>query len=163
MTRSRIADVAVVLELREGVAATPSRTLEASLDCHVCGRLDRTVAFREDGATCIGEGHPFPGKLLDLAMSEAGPAVDGTRAVSLRYRAAYEAGDFVDRTADIESSDAVTWARVRLTLTCPACGAATEAAIQNNETRPKTLVCEACDAALGVDATPQPTIDTRPA
>ena len=161
--RARIADISVVLDLVEGAVVEPAASVEASIDCHVCGRLDRTVAFREDGATCIGTGHAYPGRLRDVSMAQDSEPNEAGRAVSAAYRVAYETADFVDPEHDIASSDAVTWARVRLRIVCPACGTGTEAAIQNNESRPRSLVCEGCGAAIGEDRTPQPKIETRPA
>jgi hypothetical protein len=132
--------------------------LEVSLDCFVCERLNRTVVLKlgEDSGRCTPTGHPFPGRLLEMAVR---PAI---HSLTVTYRVLYRYEPFTDRKypARGRARGAPTWARVSFTVRCPKCGAVSERSTQNNIVRPWTCGC-ACGLPLYTEEVEMPLLSWR--
>lgn len=141
-----IAQVELRLETETGVRVVFADSLEVSLDCHQCERTRRTVVFPEIGAEgrCTPTGHPFPGAAVRKRVMEPSEKVGAAVVYDLEYE--YRA--FHDVKEGVPSVAHPTWARVCLTLTCPACRKEARHSVQNNAARPCRFSCPACGCRL---------------
>jgi hypothetical protein len=110
--------------------------LEVSLDCCVCRRCWRTVAFEAGRpvGTCVRTGHAFPGRTTAKETARA--------SVTYRFEYPYEPFEDAKYPGIRHPRPGLSWARVHFTATCPACGTARPCSVQSNESRRWTTRCD---------------------
>jgi phage FluMu protein Com len=139
--------------------------VEASIDCHVCGRRDRTVEFGwGNRATCRKTGHAVGGGLDSIAQStrpvdDPGELVNPT-AMIVDYAFRWDYEPFTEESSGIPSRKRADGGRVYFTLKCPKCNTVDEFSTQQNLVRPSRIQCRHCNHLLAIDRDTQPTMET---
>lgn len=151
-------DVRALVSPNAGVSVSFGQHLEVSLDCAVCGRTHRTVAFGlpDQPGRCTLTGHEFPGFIGAANVSKS-----SRQEVELHLELSYEYSPVVDsKYPNRRSMQVPTWGRVHFSVHCPQCSRTTERAIQNNTGRPWRCVCE-CGYELYREVVAYPTFSLR--
>lgn len=146
-----------------------NNSIELSVDCQVCKRLNRTISVDFFDGICIKNKHPFNAKILDtLVVKEKNKSVSGlfnflnAKAVrelfTCTYLVQYEYTDFIDsKYKDIKSSSLPTWARIGFKITCTKCGTINTCSTQTNIVRPFSEICK-CGQTLYTETDTLPLI-----
>ncbi len=148
------------LHLREGVELRWSTQLELSVDDPFEGRVDRTVVLTERPSDSYNRSTKanYPGSIVARHTQwELGGAVDFPKLATVTYTCRLPFIQFHDPLEGMEASTHVSWGRIRFELDCAACGGTTAFASQNNDRKPKELVC-GCGKVIGKEVNAQPEI-----
>jgi len=134
-----------------GSTVTYDNSIELSIDCLVCKRLNRTVSIDRYDAICIKNKHPFNAKVLDtLVVREKNKSVsellcikDNRELVTCTYLVQYDYIDFTDyKYNNLKSSPLPNWARIGFKITCTKCGTINTCSTQTNIVRPFSETCK---------------------
>lgn len=163
---NRTVEVKSHLNCGPGVQVVIVDPLEVSLDCHVCGRIHRTVLLNSSKGTtmwlpkndvkitsdeipaiCTPTLHIFPAHVLNRQI--------GTVASSsiISFHIGYTFQPFTDKEYNQTAIDIPSWARIHFTLICPRCGRASGASTQTDAVRPSIKSC-VCGYELYIDNQP---------
>lgn len=139
-----------------GSPVTYDDSIELSIDCTVCKRLNRTVSIGRYDAICIKNKHPFNAKVLDtLVVREKNRSVskllsikDNRELVTCTYLLQYDYIYVADyKYNDFKSSAFPNWARIGFEITCTKCSTVNVCSTQTNIVRPFSKTCK-CDQTL---------------
>ena len=151
----RIAEVTVRFEFPVGAQVTFNDSLELSLDCPVCRRCCRTVAFwvGESEGRCSPTRHAFPGRIINKQVAQEGKVTS----VVFRVRYSYEPFTDAKYLEKRKPSGEPTWGRIQFQVKCPLCGEVRNAFTQTNIVRPWLCQCK-CGCDLYTDQDLQPVL-----
>lgn len=117
-------------------------TLEITIPCSNCQRINRTIIFEGAGTNgictpsekCSG----FPGKLIERKI------ITGINSVQIKHRIEFEYDRFIDKKYGVESSldSTIKWARIYFTIKCSSCGTKAKQSTQENIVRPSKYTCQ---------------------
>lgn len=136
------------------VKITLGKSLEISLDCHICNRQRRTVVMSEGKPSyCTPTRHAHSARVLGNEIRRTN---DRTEII---YQFSYDFEPFWDKKYQSTASNNLSWGRISFTLACPQCDKAMERSTQQNLVRPWSCVCD-CGYLLYVDDEETPVFDT---
>ena len=164
---NRVVKFTCVINAESDVGVQFLPELEATFDCIVCKRIDRTVVFHPDEQwpKCTASGkfpspsdsfHPscngFCGELTSFTQS-----AEGTRFVA-EYVVHFAYLPFRDYKRSSNSTGVVDWGRPHIRVTCSSCGESRDTSIQSYLGRPYTKHCD-CGAPLFTEVDEMPVIE----
>lgn len=127
------------------------KTLEVSLDCHICKKLHRTIIVEksEKKSFCPSGDHQFPAVLKNVEViqehSKSNPIT------TVNYALEYDFFEFVavrGKYDKNESDPTLTWIRIYFNIKCPRCRHKDDYSTQTNMVRPYQQLCNNCNLPL---------------
>jgi hypothetical protein len=133
----------VPLEVHPEASVIFSRSIELSLDFHLCRRADRTFLLTDSSNAEHFDGgvdHQFHGRVASYFAESSRPVKKGV-VITGCYKLEFEFEPFEDTKYPTRVvSPQPGWGRVNFTITCP-CGIKLEKSTQTNLVRPREIRC----------------------